>query len=259
MHLTRRTLLTMGAAAMTLRGAGNTRVRAGALVATDTFDALLAALKEIQALGYTGYSTTMRVLQTRSDRIDEMRGQLSETGLDLIGVRATLPKYAEFGADRALEDLARLAMAARQFGARTLMLHSVGLAPDGKFKPEEIDTKAKFLDLCARRCKETGVIFTYRTQEAEFQNGAAELTGLMERTDKNITYFDLDLARGLGAIECFRDHPNRTFAMEAGFGEPGFKSQELAAAIKHTKWISWLIDAAPGAESRAVMKKAFGA
>ena len=60
---------------LTLRGTGNTRVRAGA------FDVVVAALKKIPALGYTGSSTKTRVLQTRSLRIEKM-----------IGVRATLPK-----------------------------------------------------------------------------------------------------------------------------------------------------------------------
>ena len=261
MLLTRRAFVGSLGVAASLRAAGNTHVRAGCLVTADSFDALLGSLKEMLALGYTGYSTTLRMMQTQSGRMEEVRAQLSEIGLDLIGVRATLPKYAELGSDRALEDLAREAMAARQFGARTLMLHSTGLAADGKFKPQDIDTKAKFFDLCAKRCKETGVIFVYRTQEAEFQNDAAEITGLLERTDKNITYFDLDLAKAVRvypeAIAFFRDHPNRTFAMEAGFGEASFKAHDLAAAVKHTKWISWLIDSAPGAESRGVMKKAF--
>ena len=259
---TRRTFLASVGAAAALRAAGNTHVRAGALVAVDSFDALLDSLKEIQALGYGGFVTAMRVMQSQSSRVEEVRAQLSEFGLDLIGVRATLPKYAELGADRALDDFGRVALSARQFGARTVILHSAGLAPDGKFKPEDLDAKAKFFDLCAKRCKEAGVVFVYRTQEAEFQNDAAEITGLIAKTDKNVTYYDWDLARAAraypDAIGFFRDNPSRTFAMEAPFADASFKAHDLAAAVKHTHWISWLIDAAPGGDSRAVMKKAFG-
>ena len=250
MLLTRRTMLASLGVAASLRAA-NTHVRAGCLITAASFDEMLVSLKEVQALGYTGFTTTMRLLQTRAE---DVRAQLSDTGLDLIGLRATLPKSAELGNERALEDLSRIAMAAKQFGARTLMLHSAGL---GKFKPEELDAKAKFFDLCARRCKETGVIFIYRTQEAEFQNEAAEVSGLVSKTDKNITYYDFDLARAPEAIAFFRDNPSRTFAMEAPFADSALKVHDLGAAVKHTKWISWLIDAVPGAESRGVLKRVF--
>ena len=260
--IARRTFLASLGLAASLHAAGSSRIRAGCLVTPDSFDALLTALRDIQRLGYSGYSTTMRVLQTQSGQMEEVRAQLSEIALDLIGVRATLPHYGELGVDRALEEVARLAMAARQFGARTLILHSAGLGADGRFKPEDLDAKAKFFDQSAKRCKETGVIFIYRTQESEFLNDAAEIAGLIGKTDKNTVYYDLDLASAsrahAGAIAFFRDNPSRVFAMEAPFGDPQFKVHELAAAVKHTKWISWLIEAAPSEASRGVMKKAFG-
>jgi len=89
------------------------------------------------------------------------------------------------------------------------------------------------------------------------QADAEDVAGLISRTDKSITYFDIDLAGGAEWIALFRDNPSRTFAMEAPFGDSAFKVHELGAAVKHTKWISWLIDASPGGESRGVMKKVF--
>ena len=259
MSMTRRAVLTSLAGAAF---AANAHIRAGCLVTADTFEALLAALREMQSLGYSGYSTNLRILQTQSGRMEEVRAQLSEIALDLIGVRATLPKYAELGNDRGIEEISRLAMAAKQFGSRTIMLHSGGLAPDGKFTPQDLDAKAKFFDLSAKRCRETGVIFTYRTQESEFQNDAAEITGLIEKTDKASVYYDLDLARAARvypeAIAFFRDHPSRTFCMEAPFADVQFKVHDMAAAVKHTKWISWLIDTMPAEASRGVIKKVFG-
>ena len=239
--------------------APNQRIRAGCLATADSFDALLDVLKQMQGLGYSGFCTTLRLLQTQTGRIEEVRAQLSVPALDLIGVRASLPRYGE-DADRALEEIGRIAMAARQFGARSLIAHSAGLAPDGKFTPEALDAKAKFLDLAAKRCSETGIVFTYRTQDAEFQNDSAELTGLMSKTDVRKVYFSLDLARASkvypDAVGLFRDHPNRTFAIEAPFGD--YPAHELAAAIRHTKWISWLIEAAPAERPRAAIKKQFG-
>lgn len=259
MLLTRRMMLASLGAAASLSAVAP-RIRAGCLVAPGDFDGLLVSLREMQGLGYSGFSTTMRVMRT--GRLDEMRGQLSEFAMDLVGVRSTLPKYVDLGLDRALEEVSRLAMAARQFGSRTLVLHSTGLAADGKFKPQDLEVKAKFFDLAAKRCKDTGVIFTYRTQEAEFAGEAAEINGLIAKTDKNITYYHLDLARAARvypeAIGVFRDNPSRTFSMEAPFGDAAFKIHDLAAAIKHTKWISWLIESTPTEVSRGSMKKIFG-
>ena len=114
LHTRRWFLASIGCAASARAASG--RIRAGCLVTADSFEALLAKLREMQTLGYSGFSTTMRVLQTQSGRMEEVRAQLSEIALDLIGVRATLPHYAELGNERALEEVARLAMAARQFG-----------------------------------------------------------------------------------------------------------------------------------------------
>lgn len=261
MKMTRRTLIASVASAA-LAPAASPHIRAGCLITADNFDALLASLRQAQTLGYAGYSTAMRILQTQSGRMEEVRAQLSEIALDLIGVRSSLPKYAELGVERALDEIARLAMAAKQFGARSLFLHSAGIATDGKFKQEDLDAKAKFFDQSAKRCKETGIIFVYRTQEAEFQNSAAEIGGLIEKTDKNIVYFDLDLMRAASvypeAVSVFGDNPSRVFAMEAPFGDAQIKVHELAAAVKRTRWISWLIEGTPIEASRAAMKKAFG-
>jgi sugar phosphate isomerase/epimerase len=250
--------------ARSLRAVVPQHVRPGCLSIADSFEDLLANLHEMQGLGYSGFATNFRILQTQSGQIDEARAQWAPLGLDLIGVRATLPNYVELGSERALEDIARLAMEARQFGARTLMLHSAGLAPDGKFSQEALEAKAKFLDQSGKRCLETGVFLNYRTQEAEFQNAAAEVAGLIAHTDVHNVYFDLDLGRASrvypGAIDFFREHPGRTFSMEAPFADPDFRVHELLTAIRRTKWISWLIEnsAKPGEAARGTMKKVFG-
>jgi sugar phosphate isomerase/epimerase len=239
--------------------AGTPKIRAGCLATPDSFDNLVLTLKEIAGLGYSGYATSLRLLQSQSGQVDEARAQLGPIGLDLIGVRAPLPHYAELGLDRALDEIARLAMAARQFGARTLMAHSPGLAADGKFAPEALDAKAKFLDAAGKRCIETGLLLNYRTQDAEFQNEAAEIAGLLLKTDARLVYFDFGLVHP-AAIDFFRDHPARTFSLEGQFGDREFPAHELAAAIKHTRWISWLIEtsAQPGEAARSGMKKIFG-
>jgi sugar phosphate isomerase/epimerase len=261
---TRRGFLASLGLAAAVRGAGMQKIRAGCLSVADTFDNLVLVLREMQGLGYSGFATTLRLLQSQSGQIDEARAQLGPIGLDLIGVRVALPKYGEMGVERGLDEIARLAMAARQFGSRTLTLHSPGLAADGKFAAEALDAKAGFLDQAGKRCIETGVLLAYRTQDAEFQNEAAEITGLVGKTDVHKVYFDLDLGRASrvypGAIDFFRDHPGRTFAIEAPFGDPEFHTHELSAAVKRTKWISWLIEnsAQPSEASRSTVKKAFG-
>ena len=264
MPSTRRTFLaSIGLAASLPVNAASTRVRAGCMADADTFENLMLVLREMKGLGYTGFAANLRLLQTQSGRLAEAREQFADIGLDLIGVRTTLPRYNEMENDRAMDELSRIAMAAKQFGARTIMLHSAGLAPDGKFTPEALTAKTKFFNQAAKRCGETGVYFNYRTQDTEFLNEAAEIKALVDHTEKNV-YFDLDLSRATryyaGAIDFFGEHPDRTFSLEAAFGDPQFRSAHLATAIKRTKWISWLIENSdkPGEVARTSMKKAFG-
>ncbi|HEY3738628.1 MAG TPA: hypothetical protein VGL53_02230 [Bryobacteraceae bacterium] len=257
-------LATVGLATASAAHAGITKIRAGCLAVPDTFDNLVLMLKEAAGLGYTGYATNLRLLEGQAGQTDDVRTQLGPIGLDLIGVRHALPRLADLGLERALEETGRLGMAARQFGARTLMLHSNGLAADGKFTPAALDAKAAFLDQAGKRCLEMGVLLAYRTQEAEFQNEAAEITGLLAKTEVRHVYYDLDLGRASrvypGAIDFFKDHPSRTFSIEAPFADAEFHVHDLAAAIRKEKWISWLIEnsAEPGEGTRAVMKKTFG-
>lgn len=257
-------LATLGLATASVAHAGPTKIRAGCLAIADTFDNLVLMLKEAAGLGYTGFSTSLRLLEGQAAQIEDVRTQLGPIGLDLIGVRHALPRLDDLGLERGLEEVGRLGMAARQFGSRTLMVHSPGLAPDGKFAAAALDAKAAFLDQAGKRCLEMGVLLAYRTQDAEFQNEAAEITGLLAKTEVRHVYYDFDLARAIrvypGAIDFFKDHPSRTFSIEAPFADPEFHSHELAAAIRRVKWISWLIEssAQPGEAARTAMKKTFG-
>src|SRR4051812_12508953 len=73
MLLTRRTLLgSLGFAASSLRGlAASTKIRAGCLVTPEKFEDLLLSLREMKGLGYTGFTTNLRLLQTQTTRVDE--------------------------------------------------------------------------------------------------------------------------------------------------------------------------------------------
>jgi len=265
MSSTRRTFLaSVGLAAALPLAAAPTRVRAGCVADAETFDELITLLRKLRDLGYSGFSANLKLLQTQSGHLDEVRGQLSEIGLDLIGVRTLLPRYNEMENDRAMDELSRVAMAAKQFGARSLMMHSGGLAPDGKFTASALAAKIKFFNQAAKRCGETGVYFNYRTQGVEFRNDGAEVKGLIAGTEKNVYFdFDLDYATRAypAAVEVFNENPGRTYAMEGQFTEGIFKVHELAAAVKKNKWISWLIESSPtpNEASRSAMKKAFGA
>ena len=242
--LTRRNLLRITAAASlvgkTATGAA-ARVKAGCQtnawdIDPARFETLLSALSEIRELGFTGFETQLRYLQPQMNRQEEARAEIASRELTFIGVHTNMPKYEELGEERALEDIGRHAMAAKQFGAKTLIVNSTTSPPP------------KFIDAAAMRSLEMGVIFALHAKQTE-------AAALIDQTNAKTVYFMLDLAEG--GADFFKNHPSRIYCVHLQ-NEEGL--HELAAAVRHTKWISWLVHEGKSsvAVSRAAMKKEFG-
>jgi inosose dehydratase len=254
--LSRRDMLRMTAALAAVKGASGatSHVRAGCQTNAwdldpSRFETLLGALNDIRDMGFAGFETHLRYLQPQMNRQEEARAEIASRELVFIGVHTNLPKYEQLGEERAVDDAGRLAMAAKQFAAKTLILNRTGPVAD-----DISDAKAKFLDAAAKRCREMGVILTYHTL-------AAEAAALVEKTDPKSVYFMLDL--DAAGLDFFKDHPGRVYAVHMQDADP---VRELASAVRRAKWISWLVheegepkQGKAGAEtSRAAIKKMFG-
>lgn len=230
MQLTRRGFLgTAGAAAA---AAATPHVRAACFLKASRFEEAVAALPGLQKLGYTGYSLNLRLLNQQMNRQAEAHAELTASGLMLTSAHAHLPEGTE--------EISRLAMAARQFNARSLVLTAA--------TPPDIKT----LNDVGKICAEAGTVLAYR-------GTAQQLTPLLEGSNARVVYFALDIA-GAGGLDFFRENAGRVYLVHGSFGAGGDSqvTHELSTAARHVKWISWVVEESDAEGGRAAIKKSFG-
>ena len=219
------------------------------------FDLLLTALREMKELEFQGFETNIRFVQPQLERLDQAKGQIDATGLEFVGAHTGLPNYEGMGLEKAADAVGSLAAQARQFGARALVVSHGGLAKNGQFSKPAMEQKARMLDMAGRRCADAGVRLAYHNHQPEFQNDAAEETGLLQLTDPKLVSLMFDIGHAWlaypRAVEFFKQHQERVFGLHVRdfhnresvpLGQGEFPLRELAAAIKSAGWHGWLID-----------------
>jgi sugar phosphate isomerase/epimerase len=212
------------------------------------FNTLLTALREIKELAFEGFETNIRFVQSQP----AARAQIESTGLVFIGAHTSLPKYEEIGAEKAAGQIASLAEQARSFGAAALVVSHSGLSRTGEFKPHALDEKARVLDLASKRCTDAGMVLAYHNHEPEFQNHAAEMNGLIEKTGIRLMF---DIGHAWRAypqtVNFFSQHQDRVYGLHVRdyhndvsvpLGQGEFPLRDLAKAIRDAGWHGWLID-----------------
>lgn len=247
----------------------------------DHFDLLLTAIREMKQLGFEGFETNIRFIQPQLHRVSEAKAQIDAFGLEFIGAHTSLPQYDKLGLDSAAERISMLAGQAKRFGAQALVV-SHKLPPASNLS-ETLDKKAKMLDMAGERCLRAGLTLAYHNHEPEFEDNAAEETGLLKRTDPRFVSLMLDIGHAWraypNAVSFFEEHQARVFGLHVRdyhngesvpLGQGEFPLRDLAASIERTGWHGWLIDeeerpklkrkpgtAATG-PSRRTMRRIFG-
>ena len=217
------------------------------------FDTLLRAVREMKELDFQGFETNVRFVQLNPAR--ESRLALQSIGLEFIAAHGAVPNYAAGMLEKAADQVTPVANQVREFGGRALVLSHPGLSATGEFTAKSLDEKARMLDLAGKRCSEAGVTFAYHNHEPEFENHAAEMTGLLRQTDPKLVFMMLDLGHAWladkGAVALFREHQSRVFGIHVRdyhdgvsvpLGQGEFPLRDLAEAIRKTGWHGWLID-----------------
>ena len=289
MTLTRRSFIAGAASLQALRMRGDAgRPRPGCQangwnLDPGRFDLLLTAAREMKELGFQGFETNIRFVQTQLERVKEARSDLDAIGLEFIGAHTSLPDYEKVGMDKAADQVSKLAGQARQFGARALVCSFRGLSPAGEFTGEALDRKAKMLELAARRCGDVGLTLAYHNHQPEFRNHGAEEIALLRRTDPKLVFVMMDIGHAWladpDAISVFASNPARAYGLHVRdfrnkvsvpLGQGEFPLRELAQAIRTTGWSGWLVDEEerpnesdkPGKKatgpSRITMREVFG-
>lgn len=215
------------------------------------FPSLLKALESLKKLGYTGFECNFRFVECVFDRAAAAREEIERTGVKFIGAHASMDQIG--GAKGA-----RIAAGVAALGAGCIVMSGRGLSPQGVFDNAALIQKAKSINSLAAFLAEHRLRLAYHNHNPEFANHNAEINGLAENTDPKLVSFLMDAGHGkLGGgdpaaflsthagrvhgihLKTFKG--NADSATQVPLGQGDFDFDDLAAAVKKTGWLGWLI------------------
>lgn len=238
------------------------------------FPALIAALKKMRELGYTGFECNIRFVEGEFARVADARRKIEDTGVAFIGTHTSMALAKPEVFPGWVEKVAAL-------GAACIVMSGTALAADGVFTKEAVRKKAAALDALGQTCRQGGVRLAYHNHNPEFANHNAEIEALAEATDPQRVDFLMDAGHarlGGGDPAAFmRRFPQRILGchlktyrgpMQVPLGQGDWGFEDLATAIAASRWSGWLITEEGGGPKpgntaalgpdRAYIRKVFG-
>ena len=127
--ISRRTLLTMGSAALAWPKTGSLRAGCqanGFTLKAGDFPGLLKALEAMKALDYTGFECNYRFVESEFGRAAAAREQIERTGVKFIGAHASMQQISGAPGRAIAAGVAAL-------GADCIVMSGKGLSATGEF------------------------------------------------------------------------------------------------------------------------------
>lgn len=213
------------------------------------FDSLLAVIGKIRDLGFAGFETGFRNVQSQADHAAFAREQISAFGLKFIGVHIFLAKYDPKTNIADADLYTKVAQNAAALGAQRLLLS--GAPVNNK---DDLARKAEGLNNAGAVARKLGLSLAYHNHSKEFANSGAEYDGLLRLTDPKLVGFLLDAGhafRGGADVPALVEQNHRRFiglhlrdfrdGKQVPLGAGDFPLAQVAAVLKKTGWEGWAI------------------
>lgn len=213
------------------------------------FDSLLAVLGTIRDLGFRGFETGFRNLQSQADNANPARKRIEETGLQFFGVHVFLTNYDPVTGIAPADVYERVAATGAALGAQRMIL-SGRPARDAS----SVAHKVEGLNRAASFAAKAGLKFAYHNHGPEFENSAREMQALLDGTDPGTVAFLLDAGHAFRAgadLPTFiKAHHTRLAGLhlrdfrdgrQVPLGAGTFPLRPVAAALKSTGWSGWVL------------------
>ena len=226
-------------------------------LALDDWPGFLKVLGEIRALGYDGFETSFRNVQSMfGKKAKDARAELAAKGLRFFGCHILLSDYDAKTNIPPMDQIEPVAEGAASLGAERLIVSGSPVRGDeGPMDPQRLSWKAGALNRAGRHCQQFKMRVCYHNHGPEFANDAEEITALMKETDSDNVRFIIDAGDALRAkvdlASFFAKYHKRIDGMhlrdfnaqnvQAPLGQGTFAYEPLAAAVKKAKWTGWVI------------------
>jgi len=218
------------------------------------FDQFLAVLRTLKSLGFDGFETTFRNVQSQYPNAAAARKQIESIGLACFGIHIFLTEYDPATRIAPMDLVWTTVDGAAARGAERLLLSGGGLAKDGTVRQQDLAAKVAGLNAAAKYAHDKGLGFAYHNHGPEFAAGGAEIDGLIAGTDPKLVEFLLDCGHAYRAkvdlAAFFTKHRGRLAGLHLrdfkgdpqvplGQGEVDWKP--LAAAVRKSGWNGWIL------------------
>lgn len=213
------------------------------------FDSLLSVLMKVRELGFAGFETGFRNLQSQAEHPDAARKKIESTGLQFFGVHIFLLQYDERAHIAAPELYEKVAETGAVAGAQWLILSGAPASTEA-----ELAEKAAALDRAGTFVNRLGLKLAYHNHDKEFRNSAWEIRGLMRQTDPHLTSFVLDAGHafqgGADVPSFLEQFPQRIIGLhlrdfrdgkQVPLGSGVFPLEQVAAVLKKIGWQGWAL------------------
>ena len=216
---------------------------------TSKIETLYAVLDRIRDLGFKGFETGYRNLESATDNAGPVRTRLDSTGLMFFGIHVFLREYDEKTrlAPEAL--YSKVVDIGSALGAQHLILSGSPCRSD-----TDLANKAAGLNHAGEVSARRGLSVAYHNHAPEFQRREHEIKYLIENTDPKLVGFVVDaghafragadlptfLAAHAGRIAGVHLRDSR-LGSEVPLGTGDFPLQATANALRRAAWRGWAL------------------
>lgn len=218
-------------------------------VDAQNFDSLLSVLGKVRELGFAGFETGFRNLQSEAEHPDAARKRIESTALQFFGVHIFLQGYDERTRIAPQELYEKVAETGAACGAQRLILSGAPASTEA-----ELSEKAAALDRAGTFAKKLGLKLAYHNHDKEFRNSGWEIRGLMRQTHPHLTSFLLDAGhafQGGADVPAFLEEFSQRIiglhlrdfrdGKQVPLGSGDFPLQQVAALLRKLGWKGWAL------------------
>ena len=241
------------------------------------FDTLLTVLGKIRELGFAGFETGFRNLESQAEDLDAARQKISSSRLEFFGVHIFLLQYDEATHIASKELYEKVCHTGAALGAQRLILSGSPVSGG-----DALARKVAGLHQAAAAAKKRGLKLAYHNHDKEFSNSAWEFQGLLRLTDPNQVGFLLDAGHafqgGADVPALLEENHRRIIGLhlrdfhdgkQVPLGSGDFPLAQVAAVLNKVNWQGWVLaeeeredGSKPGesavAQAMAALRKQFG-
>jgi inosose dehydratase len=214
------------------------------------FQTFLDALGQVKQIGYQGFESGFRYVNSQFANPGPARRQIEATGLTFFGVHIFLntPMYDPATGIAPASLYEQVAHGGAALGARHLVLSGAPASDT-----EMLKRKIEALDKAGAYAKAAGLGLAYHNHWPEFESRIGEIEALYTRTDPSVVCFVLDAGhayRGGADVPAFiRAHQKRIVAFHlrdykngklVTLGTGTFPLKQVADTIKQIGWTGWV-------------------